>query len=295
PTSSIVAIHGLDGHREASFTAPNGVLWLRDLLPEALPTARILTYGYDARTHSENRSSQTLYDLSTDFVGKLSNFRIHTKSDRPLIFIAHSFGGIMLKNALIHAHTTHNKHLPSHKAVEVSSYGIIYLGTPHQGVDLTSWTKSLFRSLSTTIQTGDLITKHLGLHSETLQQQIAQYNAISGRYHTVFCYATYGTASDGSSMDVSSFFHVPAFSAVVQGAINTQALAIHKTHMGLAQFTSRDDNEYDVLMQCLLQMVEKASFAILTNWEKHCVSLGRQNQFFKNPGIVFNIREGLLK
>ncbi|KAF8519397.1 hypothetical protein BU17DRAFT_22048, partial [Hysterangium stoloniferum] len=259
PTSSIVAIHGLDGHREASFTAPNGVLWLRDLLPEALPTARILTYGYDARTHGENRSSQTLYDLSTDFVGKLSSFRVHTKSDeRPLIFIAHSFGGIMLKNALIHAHISHNKHLPAHKAVEVSSYGIIYLGTPHQGVDLTRWTESLFRSLSTTIQTGDLITKHLGLHSETLQQQIAQYSAISGRYHTVFCYETYDTASKNSSMD-----HVPVFSAVVPGAINTQALAIHKTHMGLAQFTSRDDNEYDVLMQCLLQMFEKAPSAIL--------------------------------
>ncbi|KAF8522729.1 hypothetical protein BU17DRAFT_44365, partial [Hysterangium stoloniferum] len=291
PTSSIVAIHGLDGHREASFTAPNGVLWLRDLLPKSLPTARILIYGYDARTHGENRSNQTLYELSTDFVGKLSNFRIHTKSDeRPLIFIAHSFGGIMLKNALIHAHTTHNKHLPTHKAVEVSSYGIIYLGTPHQGVDLTSWTKSLFRSLSNTIQTGDLITKHLGLHSETLQQQIAQYNAISSRYHTIFCYETYGTVSDGSLMD-----HVPTFSAVVQGAINTQALAIHKTHMGLAQFTSHDDNEYDILMQCLLQMVEKAPSAILKNWEKHYVSLGRQNQLLNNPGIVFNILEGLLK
>ncbi|KAF8526579.1 hypothetical protein BU17DRAFT_40487, partial [Hysterangium stoloniferum] len=288
PTSSIVAIHGLDGHREASFTAPNGVLWLRDLLPEALPTARILTYGYDARTHGENRSSQTLYHLSTDFVGKLSSFRVHTKSDeRPLIFIAHSFGGIMLKKALIHAHTAHKKHLPAHKAVEVSSYGIIYLGTPHQGVDLTSWTKSLFRSLLTTIQTSDLITKHLDLHSETLQQQIAQYNAISDRYHTVFCYEAYGTArSSDSPMD-----HVPAFSAVVQGAINVESLAIHKTHMGLAQFTSHDDSEYDVLLQHLLQMICKAPSDILKNWEKHSVSLGRQNQLLNNPGIVFNIWE----
>ncbi|KAF8526569.1 hypothetical protein BU17DRAFT_74115 [Hysterangium stoloniferum] len=199
PTSSIVAIHGLDGHREASFTAPNGVLWLRDLLPKALPTARILTYGYDARPV---KLCMTYRPTSSGNCQVLE----FTRRERPLIFIAHSFGGIMLKNALIHAHTTHNKHLPAHKAIEVSSYGIIYLGTPHQGVDLTSWTKSLFRSLSTTIQTSDLITKHLNLHSETLQQQIAQYNAISGKYHTVFCYETYVTArSSDSPMDVSSF------------------------------------------------------------------------------------------
>ncbi|KAF8529530.1 hypothetical protein BU17DRAFT_36370, partial [Hysterangium stoloniferum] len=95
----IVAIHGLDGHREDSFTADNGVLWLRDLLPETLFSARILTYGYDARTHGENRAQQTMYDVSVDFVAKLSAFRINTKTnDRPLIFIAHSFGGIILKN-----------------------------------------------------------------------------------------------------------------------------------------------------------------------------------------------------
>ncbi|KAF8525538.1 hypothetical protein BU17DRAFT_41759 [Hysterangium stoloniferum] len=99
PTVDIVAIHGLDGHREASFTADNGILWLRDLLPEALPSARILTYGYDARTHGENRARQTMYDVAVDFVARLSAFRIRTRTeDRPLIFIAHSFGGIILKN-----------------------------------------------------------------------------------------------------------------------------------------------------------------------------------------------------
>ena len=80
-SSSIVAIHGLDGHREASFTAPNGILWLRDLLPKTLPKARILTYGYDARTRGVNRSNQVLYDLSIDFVAKLSSFRVHTNTD----------------------------------------------------------------------------------------------------------------------------------------------------------------------------------------------------------------------
>ena len=39
----------------------NGTLWLRDLLPSDLPNARVLTYGYDADTHSQERvSTQTI-------------------------------------------------------------------------------------------------------------------------------------------------------------------------------------------------------------------------------------------
>ena len=58
---SIVAIHGLDGHREETWSTEDGVLWLRDLLPSGLPNARILSYGYDADTHStECVSTQTM-------------------------------------------------------------------------------------------------------------------------------------------------------------------------------------------------------------------------------------------
>ncbi|KAF8519351.1 hypothetical protein BU17DRAFT_11150, partial [Hysterangium stoloniferum] len=61
-SGSIIAIHGLDGHREDSWTAENGILWLRDLLPRRLPHARIATYGYHASTGTQsNKIDETLY------------------------------------------------------------------------------------------------------------------------------------------------------------------------------------------------------------------------------------------
>ncbi|KAF8499327.1 hypothetical protein BU17DRAFT_102835 [Hysterangium stoloniferum] len=39
PTVDMVAMHGLNGHQGESFTADNGVLWLRHLLLEAIPSA----------------------------------------------------------------------------------------------------------------------------------------------------------------------------------------------------------------------------------------------------------------
>ena len=75
----------MDGHREKSWTAENGVLWLRDLLVHEIPPARILTYGYDADTRGkEQLTSQTMYDHAETFVAKLVLFRKKTnvcKSD----------------------------------------------------------------------------------------------------------------------------------------------------------------------------------------------------------------------
>lgn len=74
--TSLVAVHGLDGHREESWTADNGVLWLRDELPKKLPNLRILTYGYDVRTQDSTLLSlQTLYDHAEDLVASLNLMR----------------------------------------------------------------------------------------------------------------------------------------------------------------------------------------------------------------------------
>jgi hypothetical protein len=76
---SIVAIHGLDGYREESWTAKNNVLWLRDLLPSEIPAARILTYGYDANTRGkEQLNNQTLFDHAETLILKLVMFRKKT-------------------------------------------------------------------------------------------------------------------------------------------------------------------------------------------------------------------------
>lgn len=50
--TSIVAVHGLNPtntelHAELTWTA-GGKLWLRDFLPEQLPNARVLLFGYNS-------------------------------------------------------------------------------------------------------------------------------------------------------------------------------------------------------------------------------------------------------
>jgi len=45
----IIFVHGLRGHRENSWTDTAAkVFWPRDLLPEIMGTARVISWGYDA-------------------------------------------------------------------------------------------------------------------------------------------------------------------------------------------------------------------------------------------------------
>jgi hypothetical protein len=115
-TPSIVAVHGLNGHRIDTWTASNGVCWLREpnLLPAQFPTARILTYGYPAYTHTHGSNQvqhETLYghgqalvqaltlerdeEVITPRTCSVSSYLILTQNakKRPIIFITHSLGG----------------------------------------------------------------------------------------------------------------------------------------------------------------------------------------------------------
>jgi len=128
----VVVITGLGGHAMGSFRSTDGTfVWLRDALPKTLPKARILTYGYDTAL-LRNKSKESIRDLAKVFLDALAGFRYRTKTQqRPLCFIGHSLGGVVLKEALAIADLNPND--DSHEVV-LSTYGLILLGVPNLGL-----------------------------------------------------------------------------------------------------------------------------------------------------------------
>ncbi|KAF8221333.1 hypothetical protein L208DRAFT_1415159, partial [Tricholoma matsutake] len=174
----IVAIHGLYGHPMKSWTAANDMLWLCDLLPEKIPRRDQLA---DESVYAI--AQKLLADLATDWDGS-------NTQQWSIIFVVHSLGGIVLKNALIHA--DRNEYAP-YKAVECSTYGILFLGTPHQGSAAVDLAALILQILSIGFDTSDSILCDLALHGKALQQQQDQYNQISLRYATKCYYEMYPT------------------------------------------------------------------------------------------------------
>ena len=75
----VVAIHGLNGHPINTWTCKETepqVFWLRDLLPQALPGARIYTYGYNSNVFF----SQSPGDISSYAKGLLDRLVVVRKS-----------------------------------------------------------------------------------------------------------------------------------------------------------------------------------------------------------------------
>lgn len=76
---SIVAVHGLNGGAKKTWTEPeSGTLWLEDLLPQAIPKARIMTFGYDSGL-AFSRSRAGLDNFARDLLNRLRMVRNDTK------------------------------------------------------------------------------------------------------------------------------------------------------------------------------------------------------------------------
>jgi pimeloyl-ACP methyl ester carboxylesterase len=151
--TSIVFVHGLTGDRETTWTHSNGTYWPRDLLPQALPTARIITFGYDADVvHMwETASTNGLYDHGKSLEVGLSLLR-KQHSTHPILFVAHSLGGLVCEQALLRSDASRETH-----SIIKHTGGIVFMGTPHYGSSLASWGSfltrltSIFRATNTEI------------------------------------------------------------------------------------------------------------------------------------------------
>ena len=96
----IVAIHGLMGNPYTTWTKgrdPNGTPWISQFLPSQVPHARILSYGYD----SNIVRSSSVAGIPEFAMNLLAWLKLKRSTDeerrRPLLFICHSLGGIIVK------------------------------------------------------------------------------------------------------------------------------------------------------------------------------------------------------
>ncbi|MCJ1425603.1 hypothetical protein MMC29_003503 [Sticta canariensis] len=256
----IVAVHGLNGHRQKTWTAANDVNWLCDFLPSDIPNARILTWGYDANTHSTPRH---LSDHAKTLVSDLCLMRRLTESQmRPILFVAHSLGGLVVKSALIHSDSIRQGALEEHRSIKLSTYGIFFMGTPHEGGIGAHFGERMLRLTSIFATPDDKILKHLDRDSEWLQQQLSQFGLISRDFVIRFAYEMYPTpVALGKATMV-----VPDASAIIPGVADAESVAIAADHLNMIKFTSREDSGYEKVLGQLQLMAQEAPDAVEARW-----------------------------
>ncbi|KAH8759106.1 hypothetical protein F5882DRAFT_444194 [Hyaloscypha sp. PMI_1271] len=108
------------------------VYWPYHLLPADCPNARILTWGYDSdisKFFSGSANKNNIFAHSRDLLEDLIWER-RNESKRPIIFVAHSLGGIIVKDLLLRAN---ENNVDSRQQLCNSAIATLFLGTPHRG------------------------------------------------------------------------------------------------------------------------------------------------------------------
>ncbi|KAI1170200.1 Alpha/Beta hydrolase protein [Nemania sp. FL0916] len=237
-TVDIVFVHGLTGNREGTWTAHNALQpWPGSLLPFKLPTARILTFGYDAGVVGWTGmvSQSRIANHAGNLLAALATYREEDNTnERPIIFVCHSLGGLVCEDALVTA-----KDRPAHiRNILHSTRGIIFLGTPHHGAGLARWAELLARHLGIVKQMNDKILDVLKRDSEVLAR-------IQDSFHTMI---RAHNEEGRPPIEMTCFYEeipvlgvgliVPQHSAILPGYI---PIGIHANHMDMTKFAAADD------------------------------------------------------
>ncbi|KAH6950863.1 ankyrin repeat protein [Fusarium avenaceum] len=247
-TIDIVAIHGLNGHYSKTWTDKRtGVNWLQDLMP--CKSARVLSFSYNS-TVKYSKSDANIYDFADQLLEGLNASRQSEEEQRrPVIFICHSLGGIVFKQAFIRAHEVERYH-----SLQRLIFGVIFLGTPHRGSDLASWgsmLSSVLKMGTLGTSTNTQLLKDLETNSRDLDRISKSFIA---RSKGLKIYSFYET----EKLDMMKNLVVSRDSAVL-GIPNESVIPMDANHRTICRFTRHDEPRFNPVRSILTELERLAS------------------------------------
>ncbi|KAH7348289.1 hypothetical protein BKA65DRAFT_257809 [Rhexocercosporidium sp. MPI-PUGE-AT-0058] len=104
--------------------------WLKDvyMLPRSFPIARVMQFSYP--TSLADTASNNVKAVASELLRRLRDERKDCGPglSRPIIFVGHSFGGIVVSEVLILAKDG------DHSNIVTATVGLVFLGTPFPGL-----------------------------------------------------------------------------------------------------------------------------------------------------------------
>ncbi|KAI9678426.1 MAG: hypothetical protein M1829_002024 [Trizodia sp. TS-e1964] len=272
PEVDVVFVHGLGGNPYDTWTYKNPeVFWPADLLPSVVKNARILTYGYDADVYTfmGGATKDRIHNHAETMLSRLAaNRSVKQALTRPLIFVCHSLGGLVVKRALIQSESTKNIKQERLRSIYVSTYGILFLGTPHNGSgDVVKWASTLEyigRTMlpSTVFSSSPQLLEALGAKSETLQSINRLFSPIASRFSIYFFHEGKPTDLKGTQI-----FVVDEDSAAPE-MDGVDRLVIEASHSNMCKFKNKNSPGFFDVAEGIQRYAGEAEKQITKRWRE---------------------------
>ncbi|ETS76501.1 hypothetical protein PFICI_11888 [Pestalotiopsis fici W106-1] len=176
-----IVLSGLASHPFGSWQ-PKGdnksYMWIRDTLPTSMDGVRFILFGYDT-TLKDSDSFQTIVDLSNSLYLTLQTNGWASPSTKPLVFLAHSLGGVLLKQLLVILAGANENAQFMLSIIK----GAIFFGTPSRGMALAQ----LLTMVGDRPNKG--LVEHLSETSSFLPNLETQFAGISHLQRMNLCWA----------------------------------------------------------------------------------------------------------
>ncbi|KAI2628042.1 hypothetical protein GGS26DRAFT_131200 [Hypomontagnella submonticulosa] len=235
-----------NGRNGAPAPQASKVFWPRELLSLDIPNARIYTYGYNAdiiRGIFEASNRNNISQHALDMGAKLERL----DNTEPIIFVAHSLGGIIVKDMLCQSETIQDR-----------TKLIIFLGTPHRGSEATGWGQLVSNlAKAALLDANDSILEGLRVDSETLNRIHSQFKDVSERGIKIHSFY------EGRGMTGVRGFHgrvVEPSSAKLDFPKDIETVeSIDADHREMARYSQTSDEGYTAVKEVLTRFIAKIS------------------------------------
>ncbi|EHK42483.1 hypothetical protein TRIATDRAFT_293811 [Trichoderma atroviride IMI 206040] len=264
-TADIIAITGLDGHAYGSWRGKGTLerMWLRHFLSRDLPYCRTMTYGYNSKLST--RGTDTIMDYSRGLMEALRKIR-DTKElrQRPLFFIAHSFGGIILAHCLVKAVQTNEDDDPTIATLHKATYGMLLFGIPHKGLLVNDIEKMLAGQDN---HPRSALLQQIGGKSDLLENQLADFKNLVQDRKIVSFYETgqtrqlrFDSGSQRWERTGDFITKLDKDSALLQlPDVMEDKIPLNADHSMMVKFSNRSEEGYTSALRKLRQFEEEAS------------------------------------
>ena len=151
--ADLIFVHGLGGdylstwHPKGKKEVNNS--WLT-WLGQDFEDLGIWSVSYNIEPLKWRGNTMPLADTAINIVDLLDE---HSIGERPVFFVTHSMGGLVVKQLLRHANDFGNR---SWKKIVDRTRGIVYLSTPHSGSDIACWIGHIGNFVGTSVSVDEL-------------------------------------------------------------------------------------------------------------------------------------------
>ncbi|CAG7941474.1 unnamed protein product [Penicillium salamii] len=302
--ADIIAIAGLDGHAYGSWQGRGnlGRMWLRDFLSKDLPQCRTMIYGYNSKLSSHG--VDTILDYGRELMEEIKNIR-NTKGQRPLIFIAHSFGGIIVAHCLVRAIQTMEEDHPAIMSLHRATYGMILFAIPHKGLVMDDIRQMLVGDKS---HPREQLLRQISSNSDVLIHQLADFKNLIRDRKVVSFYETEQTrqlvldSESGRWKRTGDFVTtVGADSALLQLPDHVEdKVPLHADHSMVVKFDTRNAAGYRTAVDKLRQFSKDAPSVVAARFTQtrpkpqpcSTVPFKKDPMFVGREAVISAIQEG---